>query len=79
MLKQKYFLTDFFILSAEKQPIKSSWRKIEWLLKKQIAILTTSLLILNGCGYVPAIGQYLKQNGLAVVIGYEVTHAVVKQ
>ena len=32
MLKQKYFLTDFFILSAEKQPIKSSWRKIEWLL-----------------------------------------------
>ena len=33
MLKQKYFLTDFFILSAEKQPIKSSWRKIEWLLK----------------------------------------------
>ena len=33
MLKQKYFLTDFFILSAEKQPIKSSWRKIEWLHK----------------------------------------------
>ena len=33
MLKQKYFLTDFFILSAEKQPIKSSWRKIEWLRK----------------------------------------------
>ena len=32
MLKQKYFLTDFFILSAEKQLIKSSWRKIEWLL-----------------------------------------------
>jgi hypothetical protein len=31
MLKQKYFLTDFFILSAEKQPIKSLWRKIEWL------------------------------------------------
>ena len=31
MLKQKYFLTDIFILSAEKQPIKSSWRKIEWL------------------------------------------------
>ena len=48
-------------------------------MKKQIAILTTSLLILNGCGYVPAIGQYLKQNGLAVVIGYEVTHSVVKQ
>ena len=32
MLKLNYFLTDFFILSAEKQPIKSSWRKIEWLL-----------------------------------------------
>ena len=31
MLKQKYFLTNFFILSAEKQPINSSWRKIEWL------------------------------------------------
>ena len=41
MLKQKYFLTDFFILSAEKQPIKSSWRKIEWLLK--IGILTLPL------------------------------------
>ncbi|MEO4938188.1 hypothetical protein ABHZ06_09965, partial [Bacteroides humanifaecis] len=25
------FLTDIFILSAEKQPIKLSWRKIEWL------------------------------------------------
>ena len=33
MLKLNYFLTDFFILSAEKQPIKSSWRKIEWLQK----------------------------------------------
>lgn len=32
MLKQKYFLTDIFILSAEKQPIKLSWRKIEWLI-----------------------------------------------
>ena len=31
MLKQKYFLADIFILSAEKQPIKSSWREIEWL------------------------------------------------
>ena len=34
MLKQKYFLTDFFILSAEKQPIKLSWRNIEWLLQQ---------------------------------------------
>ena len=31
MLKQKYFLADIFILSAEKQPIKLSCRKIEWL------------------------------------------------
>ena len=31
MLKQKYFLKDIFILSAEKQPIKLSWRKIVWL------------------------------------------------
>ena len=29
MLKQNYFLADIFILSAEKQPIKLSWRKIE--------------------------------------------------
>ena len=35
MLKQKYFLAGIFILSAEKQPIKLSWRKIEWLLSKQ--------------------------------------------
>ena len=28
MLKPKYFLKDIFILSAEKQPIKLSWRKI---------------------------------------------------
>lgn len=42
MLKQKYFLTDFFILSAEKQPIKLSWRNIEWLLfipKKILVVL----------------------------------------
>ena len=39
MLKQKYFLTDFFILSAEKQPIKSSWRKIEWLPTSKYYIL----------------------------------------
>lgn len=31
MLKQNYFLADIFILSAEKQPIKLSWRKIVWL------------------------------------------------
>ena len=31
MLKLNYFLADIFILSAEKQPIKLSWRKIECL------------------------------------------------
>ena len=44
MLKQKYFLTDIFILSAEKQPIKLSWRKIEWLqqdaYEKDIVVIT---------------------------------------
>ena len=40
MLKQKYFLTDIFILSAVFQPIKLSWRKIEWL---RIAVLTKNL------------------------------------
>ena len=34
MLKLNYFLADIFILSAEKQPIKLSWRKIEWLQMK---------------------------------------------
>ena len=34
MLKQKYFLTGIFILSAERQPIKLAWRKIVWLLKE---------------------------------------------
>jgi len=34
MLKLNYFLADIFILSAEKQPIKLSWRKIEWLRKQ---------------------------------------------
>ena len=33
MLKLNYFLADIFILSAEKQPIKLSWRKIECLQK----------------------------------------------
>ena len=32
MLKLNYFLADIFILSAKNQPIKLSWRKIEWLL-----------------------------------------------
>lgn len=39
MLKLNYFLADIFILSAEKQPIKLSWRKIEWLLVCVRAVL----------------------------------------
>lgn len=38
MLKQKYFLTGIFILSAERQPIKLAWRKIVWLHAKQIQL-----------------------------------------
>lgn len=36
MLKQKYFLTGIFILSAERQPIKLAWRKIVWLLDNEV-------------------------------------------
>ena len=39
MLKQKYFLADIFILSAEKQPIKLSWRKIECLQNKSELVM----------------------------------------
>ena len=52
MLKLNYFLADIFILSAEKQPIKLSWRKIEclrydFLLKMLIinCILTCDCLV----------------------------------
>ena len=38
MLKQKYFLTGIFILSAERQPIKLAWRKIVWLQMKSKGI-----------------------------------------
>lgn len=48
-------------------------------MKKQIAILTTFLLILTRYGSAPVTGQYLKQNKLAVVIRHEVVHTVVKQ
>ena len=41
MLKQKYFLTGIFILSAERQPIKLSWRKIVWLLNTDILAVIT--------------------------------------
>ena len=48
MLKQKYFLTDIFILSAEKQPIKLSWRKIECLQEeKKNSLLQKALCFLN--------------------------------
>ena len=43
MLKQNYFLADIFILSAEKQPIKLSWRKIECLRKKDIPIMIKAI------------------------------------
>ena len=39
MLKQKYFLTGIFILSAERQPIKLAWRKIVWLQIKGMPML----------------------------------------
>ena len=47
MLKQKYFLADIFILSAEKQPIKLSWRKIEWLpgLIKNLKVITNDVYL----------------------------------
>ena len=48
MLKLNYFLADIFILSAEKQPIKLSWRKIEWL--QEVCFVNsppTSLYILD--------------------------------
>ena len=49
MLKLNYFLADIFILSAEKQPIKLSWRKIEWLratlFLRNTTVLDLSLLL----------------------------------
>ena len=42
MLKLNYFLADIFILSAEKQPIKLSWRKIEWLRLKTVKKVSAS-------------------------------------
>lgn len=47
MLKQKYFLTDIFILSAEKQPIKLSWRKIEWLLSERSVLRKSGRVVTN--------------------------------
>ena len=60
MLKQKYFLTDIFILSAEKQPIKLSWRKIECLrLSLPIQPYTKSCFLFNK-GYLMNVKWYWK-------------------
>lgn len=45
MLKQKYFLTGIFILSAERQPIKLAWRKIVWLRYRALVVDTNYKLI----------------------------------
>ncbi|EDV02181.1 hypothetical protein BACCOP_00671 [Phocaeicola coprocola DSM 17136] len=48
MLKLNYFLADIFILSAEKQPIKLSWRKIEWLrIQKRFLLNINSFVVLS--------------------------------
>ena len=52
MLKQKYFLTGIFILSAERQPIKLAWRKIVWLRKN----------VSNEVMYKPEVFSYCKKN-----------------
>ena len=66
MLKQKYFLADIFILSAEKQPIKLSWRKIEWLL---------FMLIAHWWGMTAAITVIAIECVLALWTVYEMRHA----
>lgn len=48
MLKQKYFLTGIFILSAERQPIKLSWRKIVWLRKSSATIVEKGKFVYAG-------------------------------
>ena len=55
MLKLNYFLTDFFILSAEKQPIKSSWRKIEWL---QLWLRDADIAFYVGVNYIIIQGKW---------------------
>ena len=65
MLKLNYFLKDIFILSAEKQPIKLSWRKIEWLHPEGVygaqAIAASVFLARNGCSK-DKIKSYISQN-----------------
>ena len=67
MLKQKYFLTDIFILSAEKQPIKLSWRKIECLHHSYVnypllAIISMSIGVLAASWFLSAILHRIKFN-----------------
>ena len=79
MLKQKYFLTGIFILSAERQPIKLAWRKIVWLPLKEIPYLkqqgyynTAVNRLYYACYYA----------AVALLIKHEInpgTHAGVKQ
>ena len=72
MLKQKYFLTNFFILSAEKQPIKSSWRNIEWLQEyqstkqKQLPDYPIFMAIAEQIGY-DATGKKIAVNELDII------------
>jgi len=49
MLKLNYFLADIFILSAEKQPIKLSWRKIECLQQWDIYFGSSWIGITRNC------------------------------
>ena len=79
MLKQKYFLTDFFILSAEKQPIKLSWRNIEWLQKGDASNKhppsCCSYKLFTTCTFVPYLSktnwkQFLCKYIAALYIGY---------
>ena len=64
MLKQKYFLTGIFILSAERQPIKLAWRKIVWLLKKLLffSILIMAVLSVNYSLKEPRVNTLLLDN-----------------
>ena len=69
MLKQKYFLTDFFILSAEKQPIKSSWRKIEWLLEEIYKGLAHFVISVGCKDKVNLFTEKLRKDGYKVNFG----------
>ena len=59
MLKLNYFLADIFILSAEKQPIKLSWRKIEWLHGKNLILDFVRSQYLTDLQVVPDTGDWI--------------------